>query len=85
MPKDTMTATCWTCSHSALRDRDDADRDKSLMRMARHGTVNCTRSICRSVFYAFDTPACPQHAPLTAETQSARDKWRANADAHPSR
>lgn len=65
---------CITCSHGALRDRTDADRDKSLRRMAAQRFINCTLSPLKATFRSFSS-TCKKFAPADEATAVARVSW----------
>ena len=71
--------TCLTCTHGALRDATDADRDKILRRMAKQRLVNCHKSPFRASFHGADHH-CNQFAQADEKTAEARRRWAAAQD-----
>lgn len=65
---------CITCSHGALRDRDDVDRDKALRRMAAQRFIACNLSPFKATFRSF-TSTCKKFAQADEATAAARVRW----------
>ena len=66
--------TCLTRHHSALRDKTDEKRDRTLRSMALAGWVNCRDSQGCSLFKPF-TSTCEKFAPLKPEDARRRQEW----------
>lgn len=72
-----MTPSCLTCSHGALRDKGNEERDKLLRRMAKLGFINCTDSDFSATFHAH-AHTCRAHSPTDEQTTAARRAWAAD-------
>jgi hypothetical protein len=66
--------SCATCAHSRLRDKTDANRDKYLQKMARHGFANCSLSPFRASFHP-KWHTCKAWALAPYEILDGRKEW----------